>query len=29
MQVVGRRVGEAAVLASSLVICLKSSWMVR
>ena len=28
MQVVGCRVGEAAGLAGSLVICLKSSWMV-
>ena len=29
MQVVGRRVGEAASLAGSLVICLKSTWIVR
>ena len=28
MQVVGCRVGEAVGLAGSLVICLKSSWMV-
>ena len=28
VQVIGRRVGEAAGLAGSLVICLKSSWMV-
>ena len=28
MQVVGRRVGEVAGLAGSLVMCLKSSWMV-
>ena len=29
MQVVGHRVGEAAGLAGRLVICLKSSWIVR
>ena len=29
VQVGGRRVGEAAGLAGSLVICLKSSWMLR
>ena len=28
MQVVGCRVGEAVDLAGSLVLCLKSSWMV-